>query len=354
MQLGYPTPSASSNARQSNFELLRIASMFMIIFYHLVFFIVTPANPDTPFWKSFQLALHIGVILFVLISGYFGIKASTKGFARLILMGFVYYVPIVLIDNLILKDELSSADKWKLVIPSFQFLSKGPYWFLRTYMWLYLFSPMVNAFIDSSHKNKLYLLVVSGVISLYIGFNGVDNSVTVGKNIINFFFLYSLGSLLRDTYRVWSRWKASWIALAFVVLNAALVAGHLHMTGTWFGDTLWKLAYPYNSPILIINAVLAFFLFGKMNFQSSAVNWVASSTFATYLIHRNPVFIERVLKPITLWIDFGPFSICEEIAILLLFSLAVYIICILIDKILSVPLSRAQSVLARWLDKIFV
>lgn len=95
--------------RQSNFELLRIASMFMIIFYHLVFFIVAPANPDTPFWKSFQLALHIGVILFVLVSGYFGIKASTKGFSRLVLMGFIYFVPLALIDNLILIDKLLSA-----------------------------------------------------------------------------------------------------------------------------------------------------------------------------------------------------------------------------------------------------
>ena len=102
----------SGMVRQSNFELLRIASMFMIVFYHLVFFIVAPANPDIPFWRSFQLALHIGVILFVLVSGYFGIKASTNGFARLVLLGFVYFVPLALIDNLILKDGLSSAEKW--------------------------------------------------------------------------------------------------------------------------------------------------------------------------------------------------------------------------------------------------
>ena len=326
--------------------------MFLIIFYHLVFFIVAPANPDTPFWHSFQLALHIGVILFVLVSGYFGIKATTKGFSRLMLMGFVYYVPLVLVDNLILKDGLSSAEKWKLVIPSFQFLSKGPYWFLRTYLWLYLLSPMVNKFISASGKNKIYLLIVSGIISLYIGYNGVDNSVTVGKNVINFFFLYCLGSVLHDTYDVWSKWKAGWIALAFLALNISLVAVHLHYTGTWFGNTLWKLAYPYNCPILMVNAVLAFFLFGKMNFQSKAVNWVASSTFATYLIHRNNVVIERVLKPVTLSIDSGSLSIVCETGALLLLSVAIFVICILIDKILSAPLSRAQSVLAGWLDKI--
>ena len=341
----------TSTLRQSNFELLRIASMFMIIFYHLVFFIVAPANPDTPFWHSFQLALHIGVILFVLVSGYFGIKASTKGFVRLILLGFVYYVPLALVDNLILKDGLSGVEKWKLVIPSFQFLSKGPYWFLRTYLWLYLLSPMVNKFIDGSHRNKMYLLIVTGVISLYVGYNGVDNSVTVGKNIINFFFLYSLGSVLRDTYESWSKWSTLRIAVAFLILNIALVVLHLHYTGTWFGNTLWKFAYPYNCPILIVNSVLAFFLFGKMNFQSRAVNWVASSTFATYLIHRNQVVIERVLKPATLRIDSGPWSICGEILLLLLLSVAIFAVCILIDKLLNKPLSRIQSAISGWCDR---
>ena len=102
----------------------------------------------------------------------------------------------------------------------------------------------------------------------------------------------------------------------------------------------------------MVNAVLAFFLFGKMNFQSRAVNWVASSTFATYLIHRNNVVIERVLKPVTLSIDSGSLSIVCETGALLLLSVAIFVICILIDKILSTPLSRAQSVLAGWLDRI--
>lgn len=339
------------NTRQSNFELLRIFSMFMIIFYHLIFFIVARANPDTPFWHSFQLGLHIGVILFVLVSGYFGIKASTKGLVRLLLMGFIYYVPIVLIDNLVLKDGLTSAEKWKLVIPSFQFISKSPYWFLRTYLWLYLLSPMVNKFINESARNKWVLLIISGIISLYVGYNGADTSVTDGKNIINFFFLYSLGSVLHDTYDTWSKWKAWWIACAFIILNVLLVVTHLHFDGSWYSKTLWQLAYPYNSPILIINAVLAFFLFGKMKFQSNAVNWIASSTFAMYLIHRNPVVLERVLRPVVMKIDAGPWSNFTEIWILLLLSLLIFAVCILIDKLLNVPLSRCRSSIVKLLEK---
>ena len=39
-----------AQVRQSNYELLRIFSMFMIIFYHLIFFIVARNHRDVPFW----------------------------------------------------------------------------------------------------------------------------------------------------------------------------------------------------------------------------------------------------------------------------------------------------------------
>jgi len=338
--------------RQSNFELLRIVSMFIIIFYHLIAFIVTRAEREVPFWHSFQLALHISVILFVLVSGYFGIRSSVKGLVRLLLLGFVFYVPLVLLDNLVLKDGLTAAEKWKLVIPSFQFVSKSPYWFLRTYLWLYLLAPMVNKFFEASPRNKLVLLVISGVISLYVGYNGLDNSITDGKNIINFFFIYTLGSLMHDSYEVWSKWKAWWILTAFLVLNVVLVATHLHFDGSWYSKAIWQLAYPYNSPIVMVNALLAFMLFGKMKFQSKAVNWVAASTFSMYLIHRNPVVLERVFRPTVMNHIVGQGSVCGEICMLLVYSVIITLACIAIDKLLSVPLSKLQAAIVRGIEGI--
>ncbi len=342
-----------TQVRQSNYELLRIFSMFMIIFYHLVFFIVARAHRDVPFWTSFQLAIHTGVILFVLISGYFGIRTSTKGFVRLLLLSVVYYVPIVLIDNLILKDGLTAAEKWKLVIPSFQVVSKSPYWFLRTYMWLYLLAPLANKFFEANPKrNKWTLLIICGVISLYAGYNGADTSITDGKNIINFFFLYALGSLLHDSYDKWSKWNTWALLGGFMGLCILLVYTHLHFTGTWYSTNLWKLAYPYNSPILMVVAVLGFMLFGKINIQSKAVNWVAASTFSMYLIHRNPVVLERVMRPLVLKTDVSQAAgILPEIGILLLLSLGIFVVALVIDKLLAIPLSKVQAALTRWIDR---
>lgn len=59
--------------RQSNIKLLRIFAMVCIIVYHILCFTIAPMAPDVMLFKAMQIPLHIGVPLFFLISGYFGI-----------------------------------------------------------------------------------------------------------------------------------------------------------------------------------------------------------------------------------------------------------------------------------------
>jgi surface polysaccharide O-acyltransferase-like enzyme len=67
-------------------ELLRIVAMFMILVYHTVYYVFYNYRGDSPVFASMMTLLHIGVPLFVLISGYFGIKPTTKGFIKLYLI----------------------------------------------------------------------------------------------------------------------------------------------------------------------------------------------------------------------------------------------------------------------------
>lgn len=85
--------------RESQFELLRIVAQWMIVFYHLIFFFTASLQTDYPFFKGIQIPFHIGVILFVLISGYYGIKPSLRGGIKLVSIVAVYYIPISLIAH---------------------------------------------------------------------------------------------------------------------------------------------------------------------------------------------------------------------------------------------------------------
>jgi len=87
--------------RESSFELIRILAQFFIVFYHIFLFFIYPVTQN-PYHKAIWLPLHIGVVLFVLISGYFGIKSSVKGFIKLVLTMAVLYIPLEIANLLII------------------------------------------------------------------------------------------------------------------------------------------------------------------------------------------------------------------------------------------------------------
>ena len=133
----------SSQNRQSNFELLRIISQIYIVLYHIMLYFIYPASQDV-FFKSIQLWLHIGVINFVLISGFFGIKPSIKGLVKLLSIFLVYSIPEIVYG-------ISLAVSFKDMIKSLLVISHTHYWFIRTYLFLYLISPILNLWIKKAN-----------------------------------------------------------------------------------------------------------------------------------------------------------------------------------------------------------
>ena len=63
--------------RDSNFELCRLVCMLYIVIYHLI--IHVPAVYENISWGlPLRNICHIGVVVFVMISGYFGIRRKWK------------------------------------------------------------------------------------------------------------------------------------------------------------------------------------------------------------------------------------------------------------------------------------
>ena len=87
--------------RNSAIELVRILAMFMIVYYHFILFFIEPIDTN-PIYKAIQIPLHIGVILFVLISGYFGIKPTFRGFFKILCIVPTVFAIIFSFRNLII------------------------------------------------------------------------------------------------------------------------------------------------------------------------------------------------------------------------------------------------------------
>ena len=324
------------STRQSNFELLRLLSMFFIVFYHLL--LRFHHTYDSFGWmQALWLPLHVGVVCFILISGYFGIKTSTRGFLLFLCVLFVYSLPGIVFS-------IMNADSRYGIIHSLMFVSRTKYWFALTYLGLYLVAPLMNRFFqNSSVREQWYMLIVFALISIYLG-NFVRNRTYIeGKNLVNFMLIYQIGHLLNAYASKWRAFDKRKIVCCYLVLNTVLVSSYLLFRSKWLGDVIWRLSFPYNSPFLIVNAVLLFIIFGQIEFQSSFINKMAESCFAIYLIHSCGLVIDFIQLPLIdrLFVISNPNGFLF-LVLLILFALVIMAMCFLIHMCLN-PLWRGVS-----------
>ena len=306
--------------RQSNFELLRLVSMFFIVFYHLLRFFVVKID-DAVFYKAMYLPLHVAVICFVLISGYFHIKPSFRGAVKLLAPLVIFYLPLTL---------------WEFFhgvggVKTLFFFSKSPYWFIRTYFYLFLISPMLNSFL-TDNKRRLQMLLILGFIAVYMGCLH-EPSLKDGKNIALFMFVYVLGDCLNAFKLQYDTWKLKWIILAYLTLNVLLVLCYVSFHGNLIGKLLWAMSFPYYSPVLILNASLLFIIFSKFNFRSYVINWLSASVLSVYVLHHQHFVLYSLIGPIVIQL----YNMSDNPVILLtglfLITIAILVMSITVDKI---------------------
>lgn len=261
--------------RESQFELIRVLAQFFIIVYHIYLFFIYPTTTE-PFHKAIWLPLHIGVILFILISGWFGIKSTIKSFAKLIIMMALLYFPLQLIwynqtDSLTYKNIL--------IIPFF--ITRSPFWFMRTYVYLFLMAPLLNFYMEKvSLRKKVYLLTVLFFISFYAGTCGSDISLTEGKNVITFSFIYLLGRMMReyqDTIK--KKIKSKLLLIVYILYNVALVCVFACPGIPYYNSLYNRIFFSYCSIGLLINASMLFILLSRLKFRSKFVNIVGGGEF---------------------------------------------------------------------------
>lgn len=310
--------------RESNFELLRLIAMLFIVWYHLLCFFVVKID-DAPVYKAMYLPLHVAVICFVLISGYFRIRPSIRGIAKLAFPLLLFYLPLSVYE--LIFDGVGGAK-------SLFFFSKSPYWFIRTYFYLFLMAPVLNSFL-ASDKRRLYLLIVLGFMAVYMGWLMHDKSMLDGKNLVLFMFLYVLGDCLRSFREVTDRIPAYILTLSYSLLNIVLFVGYMKYCDSFIGKAIYKLSFPYCSPVLILNAVLLFVITGRLHFKSRAVNWLAGSVFAVYILHHQHLILYGLMQPCVLYTYHTIGTPWILILILGIMSLGFMVSFIMIDKLFS-------------------
>lgn len=289
---------------------------------------VYPAT-QAVFFKAMWLPLHTGVILFVLLSGYWGIRPSSKGLIKLLGIFIVYNLSEVVYN-------VVTAGSVRSMLHSALFFSSSHFWYVKTYLFLYLVSPILNAWKEkASRKQMCYSIAALGLVCIYMATTGGDESMVTGKNLVNFSFLYLVGYQIKELNLRWEKVSIKTLTILYLVFNLLLVVGYCLFEETAIGKIIWRLNFPYSSPLLLVNSIILFIFFGKLKIQSQSINWMAKSSLAIYLIHANRPYIIGIIGIMSTWL----ISLTDNTIIItagcILLAIVAIIAAIGLDKLLT-------------------
>lgn len=332
--------------RESAFELLRILSILGIITMHAL----APICWDPAFSLLSVVEngiFQIGVTCFILISGYFGIRRSTKKLFQLesiALFGSVLGLVLMLLRG----EGVSMMDLLRTCFP----VLTGKWWFLTCYVCILLVAPFLNKFLASLTQKQWLELLGILIILFYIAptflyFQIMNDS---GKGLMNFLTIYLIGRYLRIYGIKRSRWF--WATGALLMLAANI------LLNIAFREILGRIELPFardNSIFILLQGLCVFQFVGSLHFHSVWVNRIASFTYPAYIL--NSAVVLPLLPPLTkeYLLDAGGAGM---MALLIVGTVVVtFVLSILIELIRRLFFTRFEEWLCpkvEWLGKMLI
>lgn len=340
-----------SISRDTNFELLRIIAMLMIVTLHFnchgkVMYYVEPFSKKYYYTFFIEYASLIAVNLYVMISGYYMIKSKFKAkkiikiyLQVLFYSGFIYLLLLSLGQVKFSKTELINS-----LLP----LITNQYWFITAYIGLYVLIPFINKLANSLNKKEyITLLIILTICLSIIKTIYPTNDIMNGSGIIWFVYLYLLAGYIRIYFdKKISNYKLLLLYLAIIVIQIAIrnIAIKSQMT---IVKTYTYTSYNNSWFFTLIETLAVFLLFRNIKIKNEKINKaitaVAPLTFGVYLIHDNKylrtVLWDKILHPITYLNNGSALVIATAVDVLLIF-----IICCIIEKIRQVIFKQINKI----------
>ncbi|EGJ72051.1 putative transmembrane protein [Bacteroides coprosuis DSM 18011] len=323
------------NKRESNIELLRFIAMMMVLAVHANFFAIgTPStiNCSEHFDNAaariiFESMSIVCVDVFILISGWFGIKSSMRGFSNFVFQCLFFLIGIYVVVVIIGIRDLSIKGLAECLV-----LTKSN-WFIKAYIGLYLLSPVLNSFVEKADKLTFRNVLVAFFIFQTI-YGWISNAAVffeMGYSTISFIGLYLLARYVRIHESQMTNMPSFFYILIYLFFS--FILSFISFGGIYFDFIVISARmYSYINPIVILSVLSLLLFFNSLCVKSRVINWFAASSFAVFLLHSNPNILQnyfvRYVK-----IIYNQFDGFLCLTILLVFISFIAIIAVLIDQI---------------------
>lgn len=263
--------------RDSGLELLRLVALLLIFWMHGA---SSYRNNELSAWLCIVIETigNIGVPVFVLISGYFGIRLKPKKMIQLDLM-LIFYCWIGLALRF-LWGEAQSYGGEQILSYVFPVIGRNS-WYFTCYFALAFLSPFLNEFVERLSRENFRKLLLTMLI-IFSGITTVcffDITQDGGKGIVNMTLLYLIGRYikLQEEQKQYSR---SNLFGAYVVISLVCIAlnGALYVvTGTMQNRFARD-----NTLFTIAASVCIFLIFKDIHFENRWINAAASHVPAVF------------------------------------------------------------------------
>ena len=298
-------------SRASNFELLRIIAMLMILTLHYnqqsgallqLGERATPVNIFANIIESFAIA---GINTYILISGFFLSKSNIRISRLITLICQVYFYTILISVAMQIAGIYSlnfDNSLYKLVQYVFP-ISSEHYWFVTAYVILYVLSPIMNAGVEKLSRKQLKLVI----IGLLIWFSFIKSFVPVlfptdhfGYDYGWFIVLYLIAAYIRK-YDVVLFYTAKKSALVYIIscVIIAVMSISLYYINYYTGgfNHYQQMMFSYNFIFTLTASLGLFSMFRflrlKDNAFASLVRFIGPLTFGVYLLHMHVEIRDR-------------------------------------------------------------
>ncbi|MDW1821111.1 acyltransferase [Vibrio sp. Vb1018] len=270
--------------RKSNFELLRIFAMFLIVAHHYSVYgeweYPVGFEINKFYVQSLSVGGKLGVNLFVLISGYFLCRAQFKWDAVVNISSKTWFYSIFIVVVFFSFNVVSVSIK-----DIFKSLMPFGYWFVTAFICMLIMSPFINIMINNLNKKSHFRLIIA--FSFLAVIPVLNNAI---GNLSFFVYLYCIGAFLRKYYEHKSFPKKNIlmiIAFNFIAIFSSIaILDYLSSFNALFDHPFYFIGM--ETPFILCLSVSIFLYFKQLSIGSfKIINTISSTMFGVYLIHDN-------------------------------------------------------------------
>ena len=331
--------------RDSSIELFRIIATFTVLLVHFTgWFVGGISNPHD---SSLDLSFRVGQMIieslsvvcvncFLIISGWYGMKLKFSSIWKIYTIIFFIYVPFQLVGFV-----YSGNFHIRQFIDNALVFTRESY-FVQCYTMLLFLSPILNTFIEKYGKKALNYVLVFWIIEIFMEAIWDNKSLGFedGYSLIHFILIYMLSrmaNLYKDKIMLIKR--TYWIIGYFLCVQIICLLHLIDYKHTW----------DYSNPIVVIESFCLFFPFLYKPFYNKSINWIASSTFAVYIMHTCNPLMGILWKTDNYLLNHFPYIIYLPSYLILI--VLTFVFCILYDKIRIKLTDRFSNLLYTRINK---